>query len=190
MKNRLLHFTIALFVTVSFSACGGDQQNNSSVPVPQPSHQEVKDGLIKSHQMYIKQETDEITQYIKNHNYTMQALKTGMYYMIYEHGKGMQPVVGDYARVDYKISLLDGTVCYDSKKDGSKYFKVGEDAVESGVHQAVQLMHSGDKGIFIAPSYMAQGLVGDKDKIPPDAVVIYDITLVLVKKVNNAASSK
>ena len=61
------------------------------------------------------------------------------------------------ATVSYTISLLDGTLCYDSKTEGPKQFKVGKDIVESGVHQAVELMHAGDKGLFIIPSKPCPG---------------------------------
>lgn len=159
-----------------------DEQQNTS---PQPSPQEVKEALIKSHQMYIKQEEDEIAQYIKRHNYTMQATQTGIYYMITEHGKGEQAMPGDVATVTYTISLLDGTVCYNSE-DKPVQVLVGKDVVESGVHQSIELMHDGDKGTFIIPSYLAHGLVGDRDKIPPGSVVIYDIKLVSLKKGNRA----
>jgi len=165
-----------------FFGCHNDEEQRQNNIPQQPSHEEVKEALIKSHQMYIKQEADEITQYVKQHNYDMQATTTGIYYMITQHGKGGLAAIGDFATVSYSISLLDGTVCYDSKTEGAKQFLVGKDAVESGVHQVVQLMHVGDKGLFIIPSYLALGLVGDKDKIPPGAVVIYDITLVSLKK--------
>jgi len=165
-----------------FSCCNNEQNDLPPTVPPQPSQDQVKESLIKSHQMYVKQEKDEIIQYVKRHNYNMEATQTGIYYMITEHGKGEQPQTKDFVTVSYSISLLDGTLCYDSKKDGNKQFKVGEDVEESGVHQAVQLMHVGDKGTFIIPSYLAQGLVGDHDKIPPGAVVIYDITLISIKK--------
>lgn len=179
MKKGVLYYFGTLFL-LSLSACNNDNppQNNH----PQVSQHQVNESLIKSHQMYVKQEADEITQYIKRHNYNMLATSTGIYYMITEHGKGEQPKVKDFATVSYTISLLDGTVCYDSRTEGPKQFKVGEDVVESGVHQAVQLMHVGDRGIFIIPSNLAQGLVGDRDKIPPGAVVIYDMSLLSVKK--------
>jgi FKBP-type peptidyl-prolyl cis-trans isomerase FkpA len=176
--SSLLFLGLSLLL---FSCHNDDEQQQNNTP-PQPSHEEVKEALIKSHQMYVKQEADEITQYIKQHGYNMQGLSTGMYYMITEHGKGEQAAIGDFATLSYSISLLDGTVCYDSKTEGAKQILVGKDAVESGVHQAIELMHAGDKGLFIIPSYLAQGLVGDKDKIPPGAVVIYDIHLVSLKK--------
>jgi FKBP-type peptidyl-prolyl cis-trans isomerase len=132
--------------------------------------------------MYIQQETDEINQYIKVHQYPMLTTGTGIHYMIYEHGQGKDLTkVGNYVQIAYTIKLLDGTLCYDSKKDGPREFLVGKDDVETGIHQAVQLMHLGDKGLFILPSYLAQGIAGDRDKIPPGAVVVYDITLLRVQ---------
>jgi FKBP-type peptidyl-prolyl cis-trans isomerase FkpA len=170
-------FTLTVLL---LQACHNDdaQQNN----LPQSiSQKQVNEGLIKSHQMYVKQEQDEIAQYIKRHSYTMQPTTTGIYYMVTEHGKGEQAAIGDVATVSYTISLLDGTVCYDSKNEPTQVL-VGKDIVESGVHQSIELMHAGDKGMFIIPSNLAQGLVGDRNKIPPGSTVIYEINLLSVKK--------
>lgn len=190
MKRLLSYCLGAMLSMCCITDCHDDKPRNMP-PLP-PTEQEVKQDLIKSHQMYVKQEDDEINQYIKRHGYIMEATKTGIHYMFREHGKGEQPAVGDYATVSYSISLLDGTVCYDSKTEGPKQFRVGQDAVESGVHQAVEMMHVGDKALFIIPSYLAHGLVGDRDKIPPGAAVVYDINLLAVKigKPDKAASSK
>jgi FKBP-type peptidyl-prolyl cis-trans isomerase FkpA len=172
-----------LFLLISFSvcACHNDQQQDDDTMQAAPNTQEVNNELIPSQQKYIKQETDEINQYVKLHHYVMQTTGTGIHYMIYTHGKGDLAKIGNYVQIAYTISLLDGTLCYDSKKDGPREFCVGKDDVESGVHQAIQLMRLGDKGLFILPSYLAQGIAGDRDKIPPDAVVVYDITLLKVQ---------
>jgi FKBP-type peptidyl-prolyl cis-trans isomerase len=173
-----------LFLLLIFSflicSCHTKPQQDESLFGP-PNTQEINKQLIPSQKMYIKQETDEINQYIKLHNYAMQTTGTGIHYMIYEHGNGELAKTGQYVQIAYSISLLDGTLCYDSQHDKPREFCVGKDDVESGVHQAVQLMHLGDKGLFIIPSYLAQGIAGDRDKIPPGAVVVYDITLLKVQ---------
>ena len=170
-----------LFLLISFFTwgCHNNQQDDNNNPQLAP--QEVNKQLIPSQKMYIRQEADEINQYIKLHNYPMQTTGTGIHYWIYEHGKGDLARVGNYVQIAYTIKLLDGTLCYDSKQDGPREFCVGKDDVETGVHQAVQLMHLGDKGLFILPSFLAQGIAGDRDKIPPGAVVIYDITLLKIQ---------
>lgn len=174
MQRFFLFLTLLFFIC----SCHNNQQDDLQPP---PDTQEVNKELIPSQKMYIRQEVDEINDYIKTHKYVMQTTGTGIHYMIYAHGRGPLARVGEYVQIAYTISLLDGTVCYNSKQDGPREFCVGKDDVESGVHQAVQLMHLGDKGLFIIPSYLAQGIAGDRDKIPPDAVVIYDISLLRIQ---------
>jgi|SRR6185312_13373241 len=189
MRPYSLHKFLAplAIVTLLLSACSNDDDNNPP-PVPnQPSQKDINNGLIKSHQEFIKQQDDVIQQYVKRHGYDMQKTASGIYYMFEEHGKGEQAKGGEIASVTYVISLLDGPVCYDTK-DSVKQFKIAEDNVETGVHEAVQLMHVGDKALFIIPSDLANGLVGDRAKIPPGAIVMYDITLKAVQQSKPALS--
>jgi FKBP-type peptidyl-prolyl cis-trans isomerase FkpA len=175
--QRFILFSLSLLLLYS---CNHNEQDSTNAPPPL-TPQEVNKQLEPSQKMYIRQEADEIAQYIKAHKYPMQITGTGIHYWIYEHGKGNLAKVGNYVQIAYTISLLDGTLCYDSKQEGPREFCVGKDDVESGIHQAVQLMHLGDKGLFILPSFLAQGIAGDRDKIPPGAVVIYDITLLKIQ---------
>jgi FKBP-type peptidyl-prolyl cis-trans isomerase len=50
--------------------------------------------------------------------------------------------------------------------------------VESGLHEAIQLLSPGDSALFIIPSYRAHGLVGDMEQIPMRSTVVYHIGLV------------
>jgi FKBP-type peptidyl-prolyl cis-trans isomerase len=42
------------------------------------------------------------------------------------------------------------------------------------------LMKEGEKAIFIIPSHLAFGLLGDENKIPKRATLVYDVELVQV----------
>ena len=183
MKIRFLYNPAVVVSIAFFCGCHTDEQQNTHSQLTQ---KEVNNGLINSHKEFLLQQEDEIKQYVKRHNYDMQRTASSIYYKIETPGKGERAKVGEFASVSYSISLLDGTVCYDTHNEGPKRFKVGEDEVESGVHEAVQLMHVGDRAMFIIPSNLANGLVGDKDKIPPGAIVIYVINLL---SVNQATSS-
>jgi FKBP-type peptidyl-prolyl cis-trans isomerase len=83
--------------------------------------------------------------------------------------------------VAYKVFLLNGTECYSSDKDGLKEFRIGQDHVESGIHEMVQMMKTGDKVRFVLASARAHGLLGDGDKIPPRAPVLYEMELISLK---------
>lgn len=138
--------------------------------------------LIEANKMYVKRESDEIDQYVAHRNWKMTTTGTGLRYMITKRGEGkINPTEDQRVMVDYKISLLDGTVCYTSEKDGPKEFMVGKDNIESGLHEGIQYMHEGDQATFILPSHLAHGLMGDGNKIPAKASVLYEIRLISIR---------
>ncbi|HET8963166.1 MAG TPA: FKBP-type peptidyl-prolyl cis-trans isomerase [Chitinophagales bacterium] len=142
---------------------------------------EFQDKLIEANKMYVRQENDEIDQYVAHKGWDMVKTGTGLRYMITRKGSGELAKPEQIARVNYKISLLNGTVCYSSDSTGAKEFVVAGDNVESGLHEGIQYMHIGDKAILILPSHLAHGLMGDEDKIPPKASVIYELELLSLK---------
>lgn len=159
-------------------ACGNNQKKTAQqVDIQSKAFQ---DKLVDVNKMYVQQESDEIDQYIRHRKWQMTTTGTGLRYMITKKGEGDKAINDKFARVNYKVSLLDGTVCYSSDSTGARDFLVGQDNVESGLHEAIQLMNVGSKAIFILPSHLAHGLIGDENKIPPKSSVIYEIELLAV----------
>lgn len=78
----------------------------------------------------------------------------------------------DYVKINYKVSLLDGSQVYSSDSTGAMEFQMGKSDVASGLQEGLMLMKEGDKVIFILPSTSAYGLTGDGDKIKHYALVI------------------
>jgi FKBP-type peptidyl-prolyl cis-trans isomerase len=146
------------------------------------NYTKLKEDIIQVNKPAVVMENDEINAYIKAHNYSIQTTGTGLRYLfVKENAKEKKIEVGNRIKVNYKVSLLDGTVCYTSDKKGAKEFMVGADNVESGIHEGVQLMHLYDKAIFILPAHLAFGLIGDRDKIPPKVAVVYEIEVISVQ---------
>ncbi|MDA9267163.1 FKBP-type peptidyl-prolyl cis-trans isomerase [Salibacteraceae bacterium] len=107
---------------------------------------------------------------------------TGLRYMVYEgKGEGEKAKDGQIATLDYKVSLMDGVEVYSSKEDGPRSFMIGQDNVETGLHEAVTYLKLGDKAHVILPSHLAHGLTGDNNKIPPRSTVIYNLELIGLK---------
>jgi FKBP-type peptidyl-prolyl cis-trans isomerase len=102
--------------------------------------------------------------------------------MITKRGAGTKLAAPEQvAKVKYRISLLDGTVCYTSDATGPKDIVIAKDNTESGLHEGLQYLHEGDEATYILPSHLAHGLMGDGDKIPPKASVVYEIKLISLK---------
>lgn len=167
---------IILGITL-FSCQSGSEQKNVVV-----DKQKLRENIIKVNKPAVVMEQDEINAYIRAHGYAMQRTGTGLCYMfLRKNEKGKKVVSQSEITVNYKVWLLDGTLCYSSEKKGPKKFMVDADNVESGVHEGVKLMREGEKALFILPSHLAFGLIGDRDKIPPKAAVVYEIEVIRVK---------
>ena len=109
---------------------------------------------------------------------------SGLQYMIYEHGDidtSYTPLPGNIARIEYKITMLDGTLCYRTEDDEYENFKVDRSEIESGVQEGIKKMSIGDRARLIIPSHLGHGLLGDRDKIPPLTPLVIDIYLTGIK---------
>ena len=179
-KKNILFFSlfqIAIGICASaviLSSCGNDKKK---VEITKEQEKEIKKHLVEVNKINAEKESAEIDAYAQEKGWHMITTGTGLRYEILKNGKGENAKLGQIAKVNYKIFLTDGTLCYSSDKDGAKEFKVGEDYVESGLHEGIQLMNTGCKARFILPSHLAHGLTGDNDKIPPMSTVVYEVEL-------------
>ncbi len=142
---------------------------------------ELDETLIEVNKNLVQSEDRNIEAYIKRYGWEMKETGTGLRYMIYKHGNGEKATTGKIANLNYKVSLLDGTICYSSEEFGPKIFRIGKGGVESGLEEGILFLRVGDHVKFILPSHLAFGLVGDSKKIPAKATLVYDIKLIELK---------
>jgi FKBP-type peptidyl-prolyl cis-trans isomerase len=163
---------IALIGLILFCSCKGQKEEEPMIEWSTEKSTEMnKDFAIE--------EDIRINAYLANRpKWKMQKSETGLRYFIYKEGVGEKAVPGLTADVRFKIELLDGTLCYETKTDEVEGFKIDNSEMESGIHEGIKLMRVGDKAKFIVPSHLAHGLLGDFDKIPPMNAIVVDIELV------------
>lgn len=117
-----------------------------------------------------------------SHYYFLKMVLTdsGLRYMIYKKANAQLPMAkeGQTAEIRLKIQTLDGRVCYETPAEETEAFVIDKSEKESGVHEALKLMRVGEKAKLILPSYLGHGLLGDRESIPPQAVLYIDIELV------------
>ena len=177
MKKIWIFF---VFILLIFSYCKKHYQGEE-----EKDWSKINQTLIRVNKYLVKEDRERIESYIKRKGWHMTESPTGFWYEIYEKGNGPQAQSGWYATINYRVELLDGTLCYTSDSLGPKRFKINFANVESGLHQGIQLMHEGDKARFIFPPYLAHGLLGDENKIPPRAIIVYYVDLIKLEKPEN-----
>lgn len=160
-----------------FSAC----KQSSNPVLDEKKEQKISKKLVEINKALVRQDKLRITGYLKRNNIEMKETGTGLWYSILKKGNGSRVKKGDRVNLDYAVSLLDGTKCYNSTQDGIKSFIVGKGGVESGLEEGIMLLHEGDKAKFILPPHLAHGLTGDGKKIPARAIIIYDIELISIQ---------
>jgi FKBP-type peptidyl-prolyl cis-trans isomerase FkpA len=173
MKNLKIT-AILLFIPFFFSC----EESRKNLP---RKIEDMKEPLMEVNKNLIKADDEKINRYIERHGLEMSKSGTGLRYKIFGLGSGENAKTGQFAKVDYKVSLLDGTTCYTSTEKGPEDFLIGMDNVESGLHEGITYMKVGQKAKFILPPHLAHGLIGDKDKIPARAVIVYDIELLSLR---------
>ncbi|MEZ5082039.1 MAG: FKBP-type peptidyl-prolyl cis-trans isomerase [Bacteroidales bacterium] len=140
-----------------------------------------KETLLNINKNLVKTEDQQIEDFVARYNWKMKNSRTGLRYLIYEEGNGPSAKLNNIATIEYSVSLLSGDTCYSSAELGPKVFKIGKGVVESGLEEGILLLKVGDRAKFILPSRLAFGLIGDGDKIPARATLIYDVKLIELK---------
>ncbi|MEX1001916.1 MAG: FKBP-type peptidyl-prolyl cis-trans isomerase [Crocinitomicaceae bacterium] len=171
------------FLFFSFLSCSGEPEEESDVQ----DIKWTKEESINMNSTFAAEEDVEIDDFLSHRpDWKMKKTGTGLRYFIYSKSEHSDTVrVGDQVTVDFVIELLDGTICYTSEKKGAESFIVEKTDIESGLHEGIKYLSTGDKAKFILPSHMAHGLIGDTEKIPPLSPVIYDITLIKIDNLSN-----
>lgn len=173
---KVIKTVLAFFIP--FLLMHGCNDTQQSKPL---TKKDVDNQLIEANKSRIEVESDRIDGFVERRGWQVEKTGTGLRYMIYQEGEGKLAQTDDIVKVNYSVSLLNGAVCYSSDSTGAEEFKVGLSDVESGLHEGIQFLNEGAKAKFILPAHLAHGLIGDENRIPSNAVIIYDIELLAIR---------
>lgn len=163
-------------------------QNEDVSSFKQNNNLEIKvldsDQSIDLNKSWSLDESFKIETYCKRQGWDMVKSNSGIFYSIVKNGDGkVFPSFDDEVTINYEVRLLDvdQTLCYSSDEFGSAIFKVEKSLVESGLHEAITYLKSGDSAIVVLPHFLAHGIAGNIDKIPPLSPVLYFLSVIDVK---------
>jgi len=102
----------------------------------------------------------------------------GLQHRAIHSGYGKRPAAADLVTVNYKGTLINGTV-FDATEPGlPAQFTVNK--LIPGWTEALQLMREGDQWELVIPANLAYGSRGAGGVIPPDQTLVFDLTLISV----------
>ena len=172
---NILYALVFVFVFISCDKLRNDKTPRYS------DNESVSESLIEINKELLSQESALIDEYVKNNNLDVVRTGTGLRYQIFECGEGDYINKGDIVTLKYDLYLLNGELLYSSNDKGYKTFIVGRGGVESGLEEVILKLKKNSVSVSIIPSYLAHGLVGDGNKIPPQAVIVYKVIVIDVR---------
>ncbi|MDR3343225.1 MAG: FKBP-type peptidyl-prolyl cis-trans isomerase [Treponema sp.] len=135
--------------------------------------------ITKRNEGYQEQETQFLAENSKKAGISITP--SGLQYEVITQGSGLTPVASDRVRVNYKGSLMDGTV-FDSSYEREEPTEFILNGVIPGWTEGIQLMNEGSTYRFYIPSVLAYGSQGAGNVIPPYAALIFEVELLTVIK--------
>ena len=104
---------------------------------------------------------------------------SGLIYQVLREGDGVQPGPTDRVQVAYRGWVRNGEE-FDKSPEG-RPIEFPLNQVIKGWQEGVQLMKVGAKYRFTIPPELAYGERGAGEKIPPNAILVFDVELIEVK---------
>lgn len=129
-------------------------------------------------QLLIK-DRERIVSYIERKDLDMKETGTGLWISRDAESSG-NINEGDRVTLEYTCSLLDGTLVYDSGREGLMTFEVGKSDIPSGLNEGLRMLDEGSEAVMILPGYLGYGLLGDEKKIPARSILVYEIKVLEV----------
>ena len=160
-----------LIVCLLLFSCKGNAQEKKK------TDQSVSESLMEMNRLRVENETKRINEFIQKHQYHMNRTSTGLRYEIYKQVDSKSPDSGNVIEINYRIFLLDGTLCYSSDSTGPAKLRIGSGEQVSGLEEGLRMMSPGDKARLILPAHLAYGMSGDRHRIPPGQALFYDLEM-------------
>lgn len=173
---KILSFFAVLSMFFALGICSCDEKADQRSQ--HADNKQIKDSIENINRKLVFQEKEAIKEYVEKSGKSFVETGTGLRYCIENEGDGELIKTGNLVALDYKLSLLNGDLLDSSEKGEKKVFIVGHGGVESGLEEAVLMLHKGDEAEIIIPSHLAYGLTGDGDKIPHMATLVYKVKVI------------
>lgn len=182
---KLSQKLLLLALPLTFFSC--ENKVNNDIPMPEELNKPkelTQEESIALSRFWTSDEAYKIKRFVERNGWAAIRSESGLYCSVYNkkpEARIAQP--GDLVLVNYKVRLInaDTTLCYESEAGKPQEILIEMDNVEAGLHEALTYLREGESAYIVLPHYLAHGLAGDLDKIPPLSPVLYELDLVAIK---------
>lgn len=141
-------------------------------------YMEAREKQLKEREARIfSKDRDDINKYLSDSKITALQDTSGLQYIIHTNGGGKKPSLDDCVEVKYTGRFMKTGEIFDQ----SEKISFPLNGVIQGWKLGIPMLGKGDSGTFYIPSKLAYGAQGYPGAIPPDAILIFDVTLLDVK---------
>ncbi|MBI9034351.1 MAG: FKBP-type peptidyl-prolyl cis-trans isomerase [Bacteroidales bacterium] len=176
--RKIFSTACVIFIVVGMIACSNNENVTQNKDV---NRRNLEEDLLYANKRAVASELNRIADYVKRYSYDMTVSGTGLHYQVTKDIDGELGMPGQIIEMEYILQFLWGDTAYMSKTSGPLIFEIGHGNVESGLEELALLVSSGDHVKAIIPSYLGYGLLGDGNKIPAKASLVYDIQIVSIE---------
>ncbi len=168
-----MRFLLSYFLVIIIGLLACRYERRPEMPDKKPG----KNEMAGMNSYLVQKDRERILNYIERKNLKMSESPAGLWYIITEEGSGKVFSDNDKIIMEYSCYLLDGTLCYSSGETGPKELVLGKSPMEAGLNEGLRMLKPGARAIFILPPFLAHGFVGDRKKIPPRSIIVYNVTI-------------
>ena len=163
---------VPILLVILIHACDPPVQKQES-PVEDPYHEQ----FVRTNRYMQMRHQDQIAAFLERVGWDAKQTSSGLWIVVEEEGSGPLILEGDMVEYIFSSSLLDGTPCYSANIENPRVIIVGKGDVESGVNEGLKLLKNGSRAILLIPPHLAHGNFGDRNLIPGNSVLIYEIEI-------------
>lgn len=174
----MIRFFIYFCFAFLFGSC---VENSARRPVLVKSNTFLKSSAHKNKQLLEKQELtiDSIIQKDSLHNYISTAHGFKFYYLNENIKTKYTPKFGDKVDYFYEISDIFGKKIYQKKNKLQSYY-VDKQEVFKGLQIAIKLLKENEIAVFLFPSELGFGQIGNKQNIKANEPIRVEIQIVKI----------
>jgi FKBP-type peptidyl-prolyl cis-trans isomerase FkpA len=138
----------------------------------------LEDYLKDREAQVAKRDDRKISDYINENKLTAQQDTSGLRYIIHNQAGGPKPGIDNCVEVKYEGRFMQTGQVFDK----AERVAFPLNGVIAGWRLGIPLLGIGDSATLFIPSKLAYGPQGYPGAIPPDAILIFNVTLLDVKK--------